>query len=110
MRCAIWYHLCNLKNVKNTHGGVLILVKLQASYLICGNKQSSELESNLQGTVHWGKKWLVDFNVGRTQLVLFDKSNNFCAINVKMNRFVLEEKSSFKKLGLYFSSKLDQGS
>ena len=27
MRCAIWYHLYNLKNVKNTHGGVLILVK-----------------------------------------------------------------------------------
>ena len=31
MRCAIWYHLYNLKNVKNTHVGVLILVKLQAS-------------------------------------------------------------------------------
>ena len=30
MRCMIWYHLDNLKNVKNTHGGVLILVKLQA--------------------------------------------------------------------------------
>ena len=30
MRCAIWYCLYNLKNVKNTHGGVLILVKLQA--------------------------------------------------------------------------------
>ena len=30
VRCAIWYHLCNSKNVKNTHGGVLILVKLQA--------------------------------------------------------------------------------
>ena len=30
MRCAIWYYLYNLKNVKNTHGGVLILVKLQA--------------------------------------------------------------------------------
>ena len=29
MRCAIWCHLHNLKNVKNTHGGVLILVKLQ---------------------------------------------------------------------------------
>ena len=29
MRCAIWYHLHNLKNVKNTHGGVLILVKMQ---------------------------------------------------------------------------------
>ena len=30
MLCAIWYHLCSLKNVKNTHGGVLLLVKLQA--------------------------------------------------------------------------------
>ena len=30
MRCAIWYHLYNVKNVKNTHGEVLILVKLQA--------------------------------------------------------------------------------
>ena len=30
MRCAIWYHLYNLRNVKNTHGGVLISVKLQA--------------------------------------------------------------------------------
>ena len=27
MRCAIWLHLYNLKNVTNTHGGVLILVK-----------------------------------------------------------------------------------
>ena len=31
VRWAIWYHLHNLKNFKNTHGGVLILVKLQAS-------------------------------------------------------------------------------
>ena len=30
MRCAIWYYLYDLKNVKNTRGGVLILVKLQA--------------------------------------------------------------------------------
>ena len=30
MHCAIWYHLYNLKNAKNTHGEVLILVKLQA--------------------------------------------------------------------------------
>ena len=30
LRCAIWYHFCNSKNVKNTHGGVLLLVKLQA--------------------------------------------------------------------------------
>ena len=30
MRCVTWYHLYNLKNVKNTHGGVLILVEFQA--------------------------------------------------------------------------------
>ena len=29
--CAIWYHLYNLKNVKNTHGGALLLAKLQAN-------------------------------------------------------------------------------
>ena len=30
MLCSIWYLLYILKNVKNTHGGVLLLVKLQA--------------------------------------------------------------------------------
>ena len=30
MLSAIWYHLYNLKNLKNTNGGVLLLVKLQA--------------------------------------------------------------------------------
>ena len=30
MLCTIWYHLRNLKNVKNTHGGMIILLlKLQ---------------------------------------------------------------------------------
>ena len=30
MLCEIWYHLYNLKNLKNTHGGLLLFVKLQA--------------------------------------------------------------------------------
>ena len=30
MRCTIWYHTYNLKIVNDTHGGVLLLVKLQA--------------------------------------------------------------------------------
>ena len=58
----------------------------------------------------WGKKWLVDFNAGKTQLVSFDRSNNNGSIDVKMDGSVLEEKSSFKMLGLTFSSKLDWGS
>ena len=60
--------------------------------------------------VDWGRKWLVDFNAGKTQLVLFDQSNNTGAINMKMDGSVLEEKSYFKMLGLTFSSKLDWGS
>ena len=55
----------------------------------------------------WGRKWLVDFNAGKTQLVSFDQSNNAGAIDVKIDGSVLEEKSSFKMLGLTFSSKLD---
>ena len=51
-------------------------------------------------TLNWSKKWLVDFNAGKTQLVLFDWSNNSGAIDVKMDGSVLEEKSSFKMAGL----------
>ena len=60
--------------------------------------------------VDWGKKWLVDFNAGKTQLVSFDLSNNNGSIYVKMGGSILEEKSSFKMLGLTFSSNLDWGS
>ena len=60
-------------------------------------------------TLDWGKKWLVDFNAGKTQLVSFDRSNNTGSIDVKMDGSVLEEKSSFMMLGLT-SSKLDWGS
>ena len=62
---------------------------------------ASELVSDLQDTVDWGRKRLVDFNAGKTQLVWFE---------VKMDGSVVEEKSSFKMLGLTFCSKLDWGS
>ena len=71
---------------------------------------ASELESDLRDTVDWGRKWLVDFNAGKNQLVLFDRSKSTGAIDVKMDGSVLEEKRSFKMLGLTFSSKLDWGS
>ena len=50
----------------------------------------SELKSYLQDTVGWGSKWLVDFNAGKTQLVLFDQSNNTGAIDMKMDEPVLK--------------------
>ena len=58
----------------------------------------------------WGKKWLVDFDTGKTQIVLFDQSNNTGAMDVKMDKSVLEENSSFKMLRLTFSSKLNYDS
>ena len=68
---------------------------------------ASELEPYLQDTVDWGKKWLIDFSAGKTQLVLFDWSNNNGSIDVKMDGSVLREILSFKMLGLTFSTKLD---
>ena len=55
----------------------------------------------------WGRNWLVDFNAGKTQLVLCNRSNNTDAIDVIMDGSLLEEKLSFQMLGLSFSSKLD---
>ena len=49
-------------------------------------------------------------NAGKTQLVSFEGSNNTGALDVKMDSSVTEENSSFKMLGLTFSSKLDWGS
>ena len=43
------------------------------------------------------------------QLVSFYRFNNTSAIYVKIDECVLEEKPSFKMLGLSFSSKLDRG-
>ena len=53
---------------------------------------------------------VVDFNAGKIQLISFDQFNNTLAINMKMDESFLEEKSSFKILGLTFSSKIDWGS
>ena len=80
------------------------------TYLICGNNQNWLPNLNLiYETLDWGRKWLVDFNAGKPQLVLFDRSNSTGAIDIEMDESVLKEKSSFKMLGLSFCSKLDWG-
>ena len=52
--------------------------------------------------------WL--FDAGKIQLGSFDRSNNTGATNVNIDGSVLEEKSSFKMLGLAFSYKSDLSS
>ena len=71
---------------------ILLSILSVIRHLICGNNLASEIVSDLQDTVDWGKKWLVDFNAGKIQLVSFDQSNNTGSIDVKMDGSVLEEK------------------
>ena len=59
---------------------------------------ASELESDLEDTVVWGRKWLVDFNAGKTQLVLFDQSNT-SAINTGLNTAINTGVIDLKKNG-----------
>ena len=51
-----------------------------------------KLDSDLRDTVDCSKKWLLDFNAGKPQLVSFDWSNNNSSIDMKMDGSVLEEK------------------
>ena len=74
---------------------LMILLLSVIRYLIC------ELKFDLGDTVDWSKKWLLDFNDGKT--------NNTGSIHVKMDRCVFEVKPFFKMLWLTFSSKLDLG-
>ena len=60
----------------------------QASDLWQQLELASELESDLWDTENWGRKWLVDFIAGKTQLVLCDLSNNTGAIDLKMDASV----------------------
>ena len=92
---------------------ILLSILNVIRHLICGNILNWLLNLNLLYQtlfVDWGKKWLVDFNATKTQLVWFYQSNNNGSIDVKIDGSVLEEKSYFTRLGLTFSSKLDWGS
>ena len=74
----------------------------QATDLCQQLELTSELEFDLRDTVDWGRKWLVEFNAGKTPLVSFDQSNSTGAIDVKNDGSALKEKSLFKMLGLTF--------
>ena len=54
----------------------------QASDLWTQLESASEFKFGLQETVDWGRKWLVNFSAGKTQLVLFDQSYGTGAIDV----------------------------
>ena len=55
---------------------ILLSILTLIRHLICGNNFNWVLNLNLIYenliTMDWGKKWHVEFNAGKTQLVLFD--------------------------------------
>ena len=71
---------------------------------------ASELESDLLDTVDWGRKYPIDVNAEKTQLLSFDWYISTDSSDVKIDGSVLEENSSFKMLRFTFSSKLNWGS
>ena len=70
------HHLIMLSVILLSMLMILIYILNVTRHLICGNNQSWLLNLNLtHGTLlDWGRKWLVDFNAGKTQLVSFYRS------------------------------------
>ena len=53
---------------------ILLSILIVIRHLICSNNLNWLLNSNLiYETLDWGKKWLVDFSAGKTDLALFDQ-------------------------------------
>ena len=69
-----------------------------------------KVESELQDIAGQGRKWFVNFSARKTLLISFDWCKTSDAIDMEIYGSALEEKSSFKMLGLPFSFRLDQGS
>ena len=72
----------------------------QASDLWQQLELASKFEFDLWDTVDRAKKWFYDFSAAKTQVVLLDRSKNNDSIDVKMDGYVLEKKSSFNMLGV----------
>ena len=60
--------------------------------------------------MNWDRKWLIDCNAGKMQLVLFDRSNNTGAVYVKNLGLFLRKNHLLKWWGCLFSFKFDWGS
>ena len=54
----------------------MLMILLCALSVITYLELASKLESDTQDTVDWDRKWLADFNAGKTQLVSSGWSNN----------------------------------
>ena len=68
----------------------LMTFSMMLSVILLIYNTAAELEYDLRDTMDWGRKWLVDFNAGKTELVLYDRSYNTGAIDVKIDGTVFD--------------------
>ena len=97
MFCMIWYHLYSLKNVKNTHGGVWLLVKLQAK------KPNAQLFSSIADARKFffrshsmfepSSSFVIFFKVNPTSILIVSILVN-CLIHIQISNpnFIFKEK------------------
>ena len=78
---------------------MLSVILLSTLMMLSNPNVIRHLICDLRDTVNWGRKCLVDFYAGNTQLVSLDQSNNTGDIYVKMDGSVLENKSSLRRWG-----------
>ena len=74
-----------------------VLMKLLSTpsvirHLICCSKESQLLNLNLiYEALDWGRKWLAEFNPGKSQLLSFDRSNDTYPIDLIMDELFLRK-------------------
>ena len=114
MLCWIWYHLYNLRNVKNTHSGVLFIVKLQAD--TCNFTKSNTPPQAFFRFLKlliskWVYNWKMLFNSDPSkpaQEVLFSKKKeNSNSSNHKFQQYSVERTSHHKHLVVLLDEKLN---
>ena len=107
MRCAIWYHyLQNIKNVKRSYGGVLLLLFLQPKVtLLCGcfsHFLSSANDSKSHKTFHF------QITILLVNLLLLTRLSLLCFVNFVNILQVLEPRFNADTLANLLSIPLNK--
>lgn len=66
----------------------------------------AKIESTLNSIHKWGREFFLDFNVKKTQAILFKNKPSSLSPVVRMNKVVVELKSKVKYLGVWFDSEM----
>ena len=105
MLCRIWYHLYNLKNVKTTHGGVLLLVlkitPLHRCFLNFTNCTKSHNASNIN--FQWQTNKYNIFISSESQIFHGLSSRSFLQFDISFSNTMQNKQNTSKQSFLRLS-------